>query len=132
MKLLEKEDLVGFKVYLAGPMTGYKDYNFPAFMAAAHQLRLLGHEVFNPAEEDLKEWGTIENLRKNFNYRKTLQKDLNWICDHAEAICLLPGWGFSKGATAEFALAKALDLNILNYYEDSVPDSKMEPIEDEL
>ena len=37
------------KLYLAGPMTGIKDLNFPAFHAEASRLRALGHIVVNPA-----------------------------------------------------------------------------------
>ena len=35
-------------VYLAGPMTGIAEFNFPAFDAAAAKLRDLGYVVFNP------------------------------------------------------------------------------------
>lgn len=38
------------RVYLSGPMTGLPDLNFPAFHAAAAQLRAQGLEVVNPAE----------------------------------------------------------------------------------
>ena len=36
------------KLYLAGPMTGMPDDNFPAFLAMAVQLRAAGHDVTNP------------------------------------------------------------------------------------
>lgn len=38
------------KIYLAGPMTGIKDLNFPRFHGEAARLRALGHQVINPAE----------------------------------------------------------------------------------
>lgn len=100
-------------VYLAGPMTGIPNYNFPAFMEAAAKLRDLGLSVFNPAEKDLEEWGTIEEVLKNANYRDCLRKDLNYLLDHADAIALLPNWENSKGVAAEVALAKALKLPIM-------------------
>ena len=42
------------QLYLAGPMRSIKDFNFPAFNAAAAKLRAAGHEVFNPAEKGLE------------------------------------------------------------------------------
>ncbi|WP_156773566.1 DUF4406 domain-containing protein, partial [Paraburkholderia tropica] len=38
------------KLYLAGPMTGYAELNFPLFRAEAARLRALGFEIVNPAE----------------------------------------------------------------------------------
>ena len=38
------------RLYLAGPMTGLPELNFPAFHAEAARLRALGYEVVNPAE----------------------------------------------------------------------------------
>ena len=38
------------RLYIAGPMTGLQDLNFPAFNAETRRLRDLGHEVVNPAE----------------------------------------------------------------------------------
>lgn len=37
------------KIYIAGPMTGYKDFNRPAFKAFALKLSLDGNVVLNPA-----------------------------------------------------------------------------------
>ena len=104
------------KVYIAGPMRGKPDFNFPAFHAAAASFRADGHEVFNPAEADLSEFNTVENVQafyehdKEYMKRHVMRKDLLWILDHAEAIAMLPGWMNSPGANAELALAKYLNL----------------------
>lgn len=95
-------------------MRGYKDFNFPAFFAAANKFRAEGHEVFNPAEADLDEFGTVDNVQKLYEAdkekikRHVMRKDLLWILEHAEAIAMLPGWAQSAGARVELALAQYL------------------------
>ena len=114
------------KVYLAGPMRGYPEFNFPAFHAAAAKLRDEGHEVFSPAERDIERHEGVDISKGNmtgdekiaiaehgFNLREALGEDLAWICKEAEAVALLPGWEFSRGACAEHATAQALDLKII-------------------
>jgi hypothetical protein len=88
------------RIYLAGPMRGYDEFNFPAFKAAAAALRKQGHHVFNPAE----------NSAHDADIRTCMAIDTAWICNSAEGIALLPGWKGSKGARAEFALAEAIGL----------------------
>lgn len=112
------------KIYLAGPMRGIADFNFPAFMTAAERLRAEGHEVFNPAERDIEAHGPevaygnptgdleIATREHGFNLRDALCDDLTFICKKADAIALLPGWQQSKGATAERAVGIALGLEI--------------------
>lgn len=114
------------KVYLAGAMRGIPEFNYPAFHDAARLLRSAGHEVFSPAEADMEVYGTdISKGNVNgceaqaakdhgFDIRKALGIDLAWICAHAEAIALLPGWENSKGAKAERATAEALGLKIID------------------
>jgi len=113
------------KIYLAGPMRGIPNFNFPAFFKAALELRANGHEVFNPAEDDVNEYGwdiaysptgSMEDIRHlGFSIRDALARDVHYICRHADTLVLLPGWSNSKGALAEKALAEALDLTILYY-----------------
>lgn len=106
------------RIYLAGPMTGYEHYNFPAFDAAAYHLRRLGHEVFNPADNDRENGFDAMGLKGDdaeqhgFDLRTALKQDLSWICDHAEAVAVLPHWEASKGAKTEVALARALDIPV--------------------
>lgn len=107
------------KIYLAGPMRGLPDYNFPSFHAAAKSLRADGHIVFSPAERDIEKYGAettssnpVEWEAGASKIREALKADLVWICDEAEAIALLPGWERSRGATAELATARALGLRV--------------------
>lgn len=104
------------RIYLAGPMKGLPNFNFPAFHKAAKMLREEGHTVFNPAEQDYENVklhpSGDESKSEGFCRRTALRKDLTWICSHATAIALLPGWENSSGACAEKALADALELKV--------------------
>lgn len=112
-------------IYLAGPMRGIPYFNFPKFHNWAAYLRNLGHTVFNPAEHDEQKYGNqISNspsgdfkdiAKYGFDIREVLCADLIWICKTADAICLLDGWRASKGANAEYAVARALALPV--YFE---------------
>jgi len=114
------------KVYIAGPMRNFPEFNFPAFHAAAAKLRAEGHTVFSPAERDIERHGGVDISKGNitgdekqaaaehgFDLRVALAEDLAWICAEAEAIALLPGWAHSKGATAEYNVARALGLQVI-------------------
>ena len=118
------------KIYLAGPMRGIPEFNFPAFHAAAAKLRANGHEVFSPAERDIERHNGVDISKGNatgdealatkqhgFSLRVALCEDLAWICKHADAVALLPGWGASKGANAERAAALALELFVMELRE---------------
>lgn len=103
-------------------MRGIKDFNFPAFFVAEQKLKEEGHTVFNPAQRDVTKCGMsafysahgdLEDIKHlGFSLRDSLGTDTAWICEHAEAIALLPDWEKSKGAKAEKALAEALSLEI--------------------
>lgn len=113
-------------IYLAGPMRGIADFNFPAFEAGAAGLRAKGFEVFSPAERDEKFHGKVfkaehgelsEIANSGFSLREALAADTQWIALHADAVVVLPGWENSKGAQAETALARALSLPVLTIEE---------------
>ena len=112
-------------VYLAGPMRGLPNFNFPAFFAAEEKLVADGYTVFNPARRDNIEHGTdisagningsVEQAEADhgFDLREALGADLAYICLQADAVALLPGWEHSKGANAERATAIALGLEVI-------------------
>ena len=103
------------RIYLAGPMSGMPDLNFPAFERARNKLRAEGHEVFCPAEHAQQTEAVISaelNSAQAFR-RRVLAIDFAWICANAEAIALLPQWERSTGATAERATGIALGLVIM-------------------
>lgn len=88
------------KAYIAGPMTGRKDLNFPAFHAEAKKWRDLGHEVINPAEL---------NPDPNADWHECMRADIAALvtCD---TIILLPGWQQSRGASLEQHIAERLSM----------------------
>jgi hypothetical protein len=88
------------RVYIAGPMTGYAELNFPAFRAEAAALRAAGLEVINPAEI---------NVDPSAGWSACMRADIAQLvtCDR---IHLLPGWSRSKGASLEHHIGRALGL----------------------
>ena len=95
------------RVYLAGPMTGLPDYNYPAFNAAAAALRSQGLHVENPADH-----GVVDGAE----WADYLRHDLGRLAT-CEAVYLLPGWHHSKGATLEVHIATALGMEIRPFEE---------------
>ncbi len=97
-------------IYIAGPMRGYPEYNFPAFDVAAKRLRKEGWNVISPAEldrvEGIHEYTAV--LPDNFP-RQAMTRDTAAICK-ADAIALLPGWERSAGVKVELTLARFLGL----------------------
>ena len=115
-------------IYIAGPMRGYEDGNFPAFDRQARVLEKQGWEVINPAEMDRQD-GSPPNGHIEFDpttdyedrefMRDALKRDLLAICEDCTAIYMMSDWEKSRGAKAEWHLAKALGLDI--YYESPLP-----------
>lgn len=90
------------KLYLAGPMTGLPDLNFPRFREEAARLRALGHEIVNPAE--LNPTGT--------DWLECMRTDIRELvmCD---GVALLSGWRNSRGATLEHDIGRRLGLHVI-------------------
>lgn len=90
-------------VYLAGPMSGIPEFNYPAFNAKATELRALGIEVRNPAENDGGSTDKTWNEYMRLAIRSLLE------CDE---ILLLPRWENSRGARIEKFIAEELGMMI--------------------
>lgn len=93
------------RIYLSGPMSGIKDFNFPAFHQAAASLRKSGYEVVNPAELD-------EADPHVMSWEKYLRRDIAHLitCD---GIALLTGWEKSRGAKLEKHIADQLGMRTM-------------------
>lgn len=97
-----------YRVYIAGPMTGLPEHNYPAF-------------------NDLEDWllndglGFFERLgvcnpARNFGgdttreFREYMREDLGMLAT-CDGIVLLPGWADSRGAKLEVSVGQALGLD---------------------
>jgi Domain of unknown function (DUF4406) len=106
-------------LYLAGPMRGLPEFNFPTFLLVGATLRQAGFTVFDPAEYDVSNGFDYHGLTGNedlselgFDLRDALATDLEFIARKADGVAVLPGWEQSKGARAEVATALALSLPV--------------------
>lgn len=99
------------KLYIAGPMTGIAQFNYPEFFKVASGLRDLGYTVINPAETN---GPTVESALADVeanprSWEYYMRKDLNSV-SQVDGLCVLPGWQNSKGARLEVTVAKALGI----------------------
>lgn len=87
--------------YIAGQMTGYQDFNYPAFNAAAAQLRAMGYRVENPAENP-----------EQPDWQGYMRAGITQLM-RCGGIAMLPGWQQSRGASLEHFIAQRLGLQIV-------------------
>jgi hypothetical protein len=91
------------KVYIAGPMTGIPESNYPAFNKAAADWEAKGYYTLNPADND--------DNSGNQTYANFIRAGLFQLLQ-ADIVALLPGWKNSKGAQLERHIAEILGLTI--------------------
>ena len=87
-------------LYVAGPMSGYEDNNYPAFHEASERLRAAGYEVVSPAEFGAEEGSSV-------HYVDLIREDLRAMLD-CHAVAVLENWWQSTGARNEVQVAGVL------------------------
>lgn len=90
------------KLYIAGPMSGLPEFNYPAFHEAAQRLRAVGYEIENPAENSPEPDWT--------GYMRASLRQVSRV----DGIAVLRGWELSRGANLEVHIAHALHLPVLS------------------
>ena len=100
------------RVYIAGPMRGYRNNNHEEFDKAEKTLNAAGiWDPINPARVDREAGVNPSDDMTKLELRKALKRDVDLIfeCDY---IHMLRGWERSEGARMEHALALALGIGI--------------------
>lgn len=88
------------KVYIAGPISGYKNFNRTTFRLIAEELKHRGYEPIHTAD-----------MPDGLDYEEYMEKSFELI-DRADAVYLLPNWYASKGAVREIYFAHTKGLPI--------------------
>lgn len=104
------------KLYISGPMSGFKNHNFYEFFKKEKEIQnIFKCEIINPAYTSLKLCNKLNKNIDEVTYDEYLSLDIETLksCD---AIYMLKGWKNSKGAQLELEYAKKLGLNVI--YED--------------
>ena len=95
-------------IYIAGPMRGLPEYNYPAFNRAANLFRRYQWDVVNPVEVNHGPGDTGSYTPEHY-VRNDLREMIN-----CTAIALLPGWENSTGARCEVSVAVTLGMRFFN------------------
>lgn len=109
-------------IYLAGPMSGLPDFNFPAFYDAAIDLEYAGWKVWNPADKEGETLSQASRVngdpvlaqKDGFDFREVYLWDVDKVIK-SDAIYMLEGWENSPGARGEHAVAVAMKRHYPDY-----------------
>lgn len=112
------------KLYLAGPMSGLPDWNYPYFIKVEAALVDQGYEIVNPARlhpapnaTTRVDWNNPEWTRL---WRQFVVEDLQHLMQ-CDGIAALKGWRKSRGARVELNVASGLRMPCFEVKEN--PDS---------
>lgn len=103
-------------IYISGPMSGYKDFNYPAFREAAKNLRAAGYTVLDPSDNFNGQAGYTNSAGEFVKYRRPqyMREDVQHILK-SDRVVVLQGWERSMGARLEVRLAQELGLPVTDY-----------------
>lgn len=105
------EDIKKFKIFIAGPMRGYPNYNFDKFDRIEKLLKDNGIECVNPGRISRKfKEVEVNNDINVYNEMVRLQQEAQKTCN---AILLLDGWQWSEGVKLEVKTATENDFQFL-------------------
>jgi hypothetical protein len=108
-------------------MSGYPDFNFPAFHEAARALRGRGYTILNPADKETRD-GTDQPDPDKMSHEfggNSIATAADVHMDDArmillsDGIVLLPGWEHSRGALHEASLAQMCGKRIFKLQADN-------------
>ena len=94
-----------YDVFLSGGMTGYPEWNHPAFHEAAAAIRALGLTVWNPAEIDHGDTSKTRGYYMAVNFDALLR---------SKSLVSLPRWSSSAGAWMERKVMEQLERPVWN------------------
>jgi hypothetical protein len=98
------------RYYIAGPMTGLPEYNYPAFKEAATRLRRRGMDVCSPHEI----WDEDDEHRNERPWHEYIREGITLLLSCTD-IVMLPDWPRSQGAILEWEIARGLGMAVYRY-----------------
>ena len=111
MKSIKDLDRSKTRIFIAGPMRGYENYNFKKFDHIEELLRQLGFDVVNPARISRKfKESEVNSDIAVYNKMVDMQQDAERTCN---TILLLDGWQWSEGVKLEVRTASELGMQFL-------------------
>lgn len=92
------------KIFISGPMSGYKDNNAGSFFAMEHAIKLLDHDVYNPAWNDYGvQWRRADYLAMDI-----------MALSRCDMMVQLDGWEGSRGCLVEKVFAETAGITIVD------------------
>ncbi len=104
--ILEADDIANTTIYISGAISNDNEYR-SKFEKVEHILKSsLYKNVINPV--NINHFGNVQ-------WHDYMKSDLLALLKDADAICMLPDWQQSTGATLELFLATILKIKIYKY-----------------